>query len=248
MQVWSRPSEVRRTVGAGTPCRPASIWNRPTSSAAPSGKSAKVTLTAQTPRGAGQPPDLTLLTAGDRSGEVDHLAERVRRRDRRDRSPTPPTQSASLSAQRQDGEHVCHCPRTGHHRHGRARRPAAAGPGHRGRGAGRAPPSGAGGAGHRVGEVGGLLGGHRGPAGGRRRADAGRLPAARPDARPDRRGRPGRAAGGHGELDQRRRLGRGADRAAGGPARRAADLARTAVQPGLRPPAARPARRASGCW
>ena len=38
--------------------------------------------------------------------------------------------------------------------------------------------------------------------------DAGRLPAAGPDARPDRRRRPGRPAGRHRQLDQRRRLGR----------------------------------------
>ena len=44
-------------------------------------------------------------------------------------------------------------------------------------------------------------------AGGRRRADPSRLTVAGPDARPDRRGRAGRAASRHGELDQRRRLG-----------------------------------------
>ena len=68
--------------------------------------------------------------------------------------------------------------------------------------------AGAGGAGHRLGQVGRVLGRDHGAPRARRRADAGGVAAARADARPDRRGRAGRAAGRHRQLDQRRRVGR----------------------------------------
>ena len=129
------------------------------------------------------------------------------------------------------------------HGDGRAGGRASGRPDHRGRRTGRAPAPGAGGAGHRLGEVGGLLGGHRRSARGRGRADAGGLTAAGPDARSDRRRGSGRAARRHGQLDQRRRVGRGARRRTRRPDRRAADLAGATVQPVLRPAAARPARR-----
>ena len=109
--------------------------------------------------------------------------------------------------------------------------------------------AGAGRAGHRLGQVGGLLGGDRGAARRRRRSDPGGVAAARPDARPDRRGGAGRAAGGHGQLDQRRRVGRRCSPTSrDGQHRRAAGLAGAAGQPAVRPPAARAARRAAGCW
>ena len=85
----------------------------------------------------------------------------------------------------------------------------------RDRGAGRRPPPGAGRAAHRLGQVRGLLRGHRAAAGRGRRPDRDHLAAARADAQPDRRRRARRHPRGDDQLDQHRGLDphRAADRA-----------------------------------
>ncbi len=80
------------------------------------------------------------------------------------------------------------------------------GPVRRGRGAVRARRPGARRPGHRLGQVGGLLGGHGDPPRGGRGPDAGRLAAAVAHARPGGRGRAGGAARRHPQLLQRRRV------------------------------------------
>ena len=160
-----------------------------------------------------QPPHLTLLAAGGRAAEVDHRTRgRTRRRWlRRSPASTRPTMPCQRGG-RMAGWHHTMSVATALERvitamAGPEARPRAD-QASRGRGAGRAPPAGAGRAGHRLGQVGGLLGGDRGAAGRRGRADAGRLAAAGADAGPDRGRRAGRAASGHGQLDQLRRVGR----------------------------------------
>ena len=111
---------------------------------------------------------------------------------------------------------------------------------------GRAAAPRAGRAAHRMGQVGGVLRGHRAAAGGGRGAHGHRLAAARADAQPDRRRGPGRGAGGHGELGEHRRLGghlRRDRRRRGG---RPAGQPGAAEQPRLPRPGAPPAHRERG--
>ena len=86
---------------------------------------------------------------------------------------------------------------------------------------------------HGLGQVGGLLPRHRAGARGRRRPDADRLAAAGADAQPDRGGGADRDPRAHGQLDQPRRVGRGAGAAGRRRRRRAADQPRAAQQPDL---------------
>ena len=106
------------------------------------------------------------------------------------------------------------------------------------------PSAGAGRPAHRLGQVRGLLRGHRTAARGRCRPDGDHLAAAGPDAQPDRGGRAGRHPGRHDQLGQRSRTGAPGPRP--GPCRRdrrAAGLAGTVEQPRLPGRGAAPAGR-----
>ena len=103
----------------------------------------------------------------------------------------------------------------------------------------------AGGAGDRLGEVGRVLGGDRGPPRRGRRADAGDLAAAVAHARPGGGGGAGGAAGGDAQLLERRGLGAGGGRPAGRRAGRGAGVARAAREPRVRRAGAGRRRRAA---
>ena len=86
---------------------------------------------------------------------------------------------------------------------------------------------------HRLGQVGGLLPRHGAAARARRRPGADRLAAAGADAQPDRRGRAARDPRAHGQLDEPRRVGRGARAARRRRGRPPADQPRAAQQPAV---------------